>query len=436
MLSQCAPSKVEALFRTKLALCCVLFPWDDPDSFTREKDIKRTTLLELIEFVYSPSNQKLFGSDAVASDIVHMFKANIFLTPPARPTLPTGEDILPGTFVGLVEGVDNPEDSTFLSAAFPHTSLVLEFFLRFIMSAETNSKKARKFIDTTFCYQLIDQFDSDDHREREYIKTIAHRIYGKFMSHRSCVRKAIANVFFKFVYESESNAGIGELLEILGSVINGFALPLKEEHISFLQHALLPLHRPKNLPIYFEQLVYCVNQFIEKDPSTVPIIFHSILKSWPWSSSSKQVIFLNELEELLELVKDRNVLLPLLPSIAKVLGKCIGSNHFQVAERALYLFSNDALIHDGILGKKYINILLPELYLQLITNASGHWNPTVELLAGNTLRHYQEGDPVFFEQVATETASQPRAIEVVSAKKQKWADITAKARRLKASASI
>ena len=29
--------------------------------------------------------------------------------------------------------------------------------------------------------------------------------------------------------------GIGELLEILGSIINGFAIPLKKEHLQFLE---------------------------------------------------------------------------------------------------------------------------------------------------------------------------------------------------------
>ena len=56
------------------------------------------------------------------------------------------------------------------------------------------------------------------------------RIYGKFMVHRPFVRKAINNVFYRFIWETERHNGVAELLEILGSIINGFALPLKEEH--------------------------------------------------------------------------------------------------------------------------------------------------------------------------------------------------------------
>lgn len=44
----------------------------------------------------------------------------------------------------------------------------------------------------------------------------------------------VSYVLFRFVYETEHFNGVGELLEILGSIINGFALPLKVEHKQFL----------------------------------------------------------------------------------------------------------------------------------------------------------------------------------------------------------
>ena len=48
---------------------------------------------------------------------------------------------------------------------------------------------------------------------------------------------------YRFIYETGRYNGVGELLEILGSIINGFALPLKEEHKTFLSKVLLPLHK-------------------------------------------------------------------------------------------------------------------------------------------------------------------------------------------------
>ena len=44
--------------------------------------------------------------------------------------------------------------------------------------------------------------------------------------------------------------GISELLEIMGSIINGFALPLKEEHKDFLLRARGPRIRLRSLEIH------------------------------------------------------------------------------------------------------------------------------------------------------------------------------------------
>ena len=102
--------------------------------------------------------------------------------------------------------------------------------------------------------QLLTLFDSEDPRERDYLKTILHRVYGKFMSHRPFIRRSINNIFYTFVYENGEHNGISELLEILGSIINGFALPLKEEHKNFLSKALIPLHKPKIINAFHQQV--------------------------------------------------------------------------------------------------------------------------------------------------------------------------------------
>ena len=49
------------------------------------------------------------------------------------------------------------------------------------------------------------------------------------MSYRPFIRRSINSIFYTYVYENAEHNGITELLEILGSIINGFALPLKQE---------------------------------------------------------------------------------------------------------------------------------------------------------------------------------------------------------------
>lgn len=51
-----------------------------------------------------------------------------------------------------------------------------------------------RYVDQSFLRQWIELFDAEDPRERDYVKTVLHRMYGKFMSHRSFIRKAISQV--------------------------------------------------------------------------------------------------------------------------------------------------------------------------------------------------------------------------------------------------
>ena len=385
--------KREWLFQQKLELCGVIFNFGDEggESDKREKDLKRQTLLELVDFVNTPVGQKVF-TEGLMPDIVRMVGANIFRSLPPQ-----------------LEEFDPEEDEPVLEPAWPHLQVVYEFFLRFIVSQEVNAKVAKRYVDQAFCLNLIELFDSEDPRERDYLKTILHRIYGKFMSHRSFIRKTISNVFFRFVYETERHNGIGELLEILGSIINGFAIPLKQEHLVFLQRALIPLHKPKCVGLYHQQLSYCIVQYVEKDPDTAVPILRGLIRLWPWSSSSKQVLILSELEEILELVNSEQLQQagaagdePLQHALFTLLSQCVGSAHFQVAERALLLWNNEQLVQCGCLSRHYAQGILPTIYGSLYANSANHWNATVEGLAQNVLKLYMEFDLSLYDRCSTE----------------------------------
>ena len=101
------------------------------------------------------------------------------------------------------------------SRAWPHLQVVYELLLRFIMSNEIESNVIRSLLDDTFMLKLLDLFNSEDPRERDYLKTLLHRIYGKFMPMRPFVRESIMNFFLKIAYAYEESNGISELLEIL-----------------------------------------------------------------------------------------------------------------------------------------------------------------------------------------------------------------------------
>merc|ERR1712032_1513547 len=135
-------------------------------------------------------------------------------------------------------------------------------------------------------------------------------------------------------------------------------------------------------------------QYVEKDPALAYEIVTSMLRYWPVSITSKQVLFLNELEETLELTQPsefnrmRTVLF-------RRLALCITCPHFQVAERTLFYWNNDYIV-------KLINQsrqeLFPIIVGALYKNSKQHWNSAVHGLTFNVLKLLMEADPQLFDE--------------------------------------
>uniref|UniRef100_A0A671TV18 Serine/threonine protein phosphatase 2A regulatory subunit n=1 Tax=Sparus aurata TaxID=8175 RepID=A0A671TV18_SPAAU len=355
-----APAEQEKLFIQKLRQCCVLFDFlSDPLSDLKWKEVKRAALSEMVEYI---THNRNVITEPIYPEVVHMFAVNMFRTLPPSSN-PTGAEF------------DPEEDEPTLEAAWPHLQLVYEFFLRFLESPDFQPNIAKKYIDQKFVMQLLELFDSEDPRERDFLKTTLHRIYGKFLGLRAYIRKQINNIFYRFIYETEHHNGIAELLEILGSIINGFALPLKEEHKIFLLKVLLPLHKVKSLSVYHPQVVM------------------ALLKYWPKTHSPKEVMFLNELEEILDVIEPSEFVKVQEP-LFRQLAKCVSSPHFQVAERALYYWNNEyimSLISDN--AAKILPIMFPALY----RNSKTHWNKTIHGLIYNALKLFMEMNQKLFD---------------------------------------
>lgn len=366
------------LLLLKLQQCAVLYDFSDPSVHLLQKQHKQATLHELLEYI---TTQRQVITDLVYPQVVHMFQANLFRSIPP-PVNPTGD------------AYDPEEDEPVLELAWPHLQVVYEFFLRFVESPDFNTNIAKRFIDQQFVLQLLELFDSEDPRERDFLKTTLHRIYGKFLNLRAFIRRSINNVFFQFIYESERHNGIAELLEILGSIINGFALPLKEEHKTFLTRVLIPLHKVKGLALYHPQLAYCVVQFLEKDASLTQEVVEGLLKYWPKVNSPKEVMFLNEVEEILDVIEPVEFQ-KVMERLFQQLSRCVSSQHFQVAERALYYWNNEYIVN--LIGEN-IETVLPLVFSSLYLNSKSHWNRQIHNLAYNALKLLMEINPRLFEE--------------------------------------
>ena len=234
-------SEKQNLFVRKLHLCAYTFDFTDQTKFVREKEIKRQTLLELVDYV-NTGNGKF--NEAVAEDVVFMLSSNLFRDLPAlrsneldnldpdeeepalEPTWPHLQVCAqrselccadPGAAVRphlspcscrvqpvhvhslhrcmqcpaacdrhALPVMGAPQHSSLCSTPHvpgsqvaPAMQIAYEFLLRYVVSNDTDAKTAKRHIDHKFIVQLLELFDSEDPRERDYLKTILHRIYGR-----------------------------------------------------------------------------------------------------------------------------------------------------------------------------------------------------------------------------------------------------------------
>lgn len=389
------------LFIEKVNQCKVMFDFSDPSADIEGKEMKRMVLAELVHFI---STNYIVLTEQMYACVIEMFSRNLF-RPIPPPVNPVGDLF------------DPDEDEPVNEVAWPHMALVYDFFLRFVESRSFNNSIARQFIDHKFIQNLLELFDSEDPRERECLKTTLHRIYGKFLNLRPFIRQCINNVFFQFIYETERFNGAAQLLEILGSIINGFALPLKEEHKIFLSRVLLPLHKPRALSLYHHQLAYCVVQFLEKDPSLTEEVIMGLLRYWPKVSSPKEVLFLIEIEDIFEVIEPDEFVKIHVPLFAQ-LAKCIASPHFQVAERALFYWSHEYFCS---LVTQNSETILPLVFAALHENSSGHWNRTIHDMIFNASRMFMEANPVLYDRCAMlYRQSKDSATNVEQARIENW----------------
>ncbi|XP_060034382.1 serine/threonine-protein phosphatase 2A 56 kDa regulatory subunit alpha isoform isoform X2 [Erinaceus europaeus] len=349
-LKDATSSEQQQLFCQKLQQCCVLFDFMDSVSDLKSKEIKRATLSELVELVLTSSVLSL----QARIQILIQKRMSPHLRPP-----------------GLT--------------------------YKFLESPDFQPSIAKRFIDQKFVQQLLELFDSEDPRERDFLKTVLHRIYGKFLGLRAFIRKQINNIFLRFIYETEHFNGVAELLEILGSIINGFALPLKAEHKQFLTKVLIPMHTAKGLALFHAQLAYCVVQFLEKDTTLTEPVIRGLLKFWPKTCSQKEVMFLGEIEEILDVIEPtqfKKIEEPLFKQVSK----CVSSPHFQVAERALYFWNNEYILS---LIEENIDKILPIMFGSLYKISKEHWNQTIVALVYNVLKTLMEMNSKLFDELTS-----------------------------------
>lgn len=422
----------------KIGSCCRVFAFSDAGEPASERDAKRERLSEVLDAVRSSSTsidtknkqQPAPGLDhRVMAALVKMLAANLFREMPPPP---------PSASCPLADApaaIDEESPAVSLLPSWPHLQAVYDILLAMVAGAgdDDATKSLRHHLDRRFLASLVSLFASDDPRERDRLKTAYHMLYSKLTPDRAFMRRSMAAALLRFAHHdssSSSPAGVGELLEICGSIINGFAVPLKEEHRGFLLRVLMPLHRTRWLHAYHRQLVYCVLQFVHKEPALVGAVVQGILRRWPVTNCQKEVLLIDELEEIVEVLQQDQFDALAVPICSRI-ARCATSCSSQVAERALYVWNNERFLElacSSSDGGATMERILPAFVASIEDNLERHWSKCVRDVTGSVKALLQQMAPEMYARCAAGlAASRAEADADAAARADRWRRIEAAA---------
>ena len=355
---------IKAMFLKKVNLAKTTFDYADENKDSKLKTERLAAINELIEML---NDQKIVTSLFIPQMdlLMEMITKNIFRPLPCLKRNNVN--------LGMSDtGVNEEEQES--DPAWPHIRGIYEVFLQLIINEACDVKTLKAYITTNFISEFLQLFDSEENEERDFLKNILHKLYAKLVPRRRMIRKAITDCFQVLIHDIHKFNGASELLDILASIISGFAVPLREEHVIFFRSIIIPLHKVQTSNLYFDNLIRCSMLFLTKDSSLAILLLEGILKYWPFANFLKETLFLQELPEVLEFC-DVDKIKPLVPRLFKRIVKCVSGSHLQVADRAMCLFESDSFIQ---IIKSYKQITFPMLVPIISKLAENHWHKMLQ----------------------------------------------------------
>lgn len=426
------PEATTDLLIHKLRLCEEVYNFQKDDCMP-EKEGKRLTLLEILAY-WPVSEQKENGKDELpmkkknskaagangedsrelemssgaqssqsssrayglqlAAAAVRVVKSNAFRTLIHKERSP-------------MDALDGEDDEPYLEPTWPHLELVYDLLQKLLQTKELESSMATEAgLDKRFVTQLVELMETEDPREREDLKSLISRIFGKFSSFRSTVRRAIQSFCQRAVCLEHGEApayGLAELLEILSQrVVTSFASPLRQEQKDLLTQVVLPLYKLDFLSCFHSQLKDVVRLFCKKDATLIKPTVQALLRYWPQCASGKQTIFLGELEDLIHMMPAADFK-AVAGNCAHRISSCCISSHSEVAEKALGIWRHQPTVRSTVQNCRDD---LPLIVSRLYSNITQAWGQNVMSRTMDVLKYFMEADRELFDNCSSKHRKQ------------------------------
>ena len=262
--------------------------------------------------------------------------------------------------------------------------------------------------------EMFELFNHIGNQEKEFLKQTVHKIYGRIVVYREELRRMFKSYIEDFSVRKETypekkkNAmSVRCILEIFGTIVSGFKVPLKVEHVEMID-PLMELLRSRFLDVYFESLGFVLIEFCRKELDQIPKVIDRILNCVVSSKKDPQrvVLLLRLLEGVLEQCYNIGTFRKIHRKTFTVIARCLNDTNFNICQQALQIFQNDYV---GNLFHSEFSELFPIVYEDLRELSKNHWNVSLRQLGGIILLDLIEKQPTIFKSTLRNNKNKSKA---------------------------
>ena len=253
-------------------------------------------------------------------------------------------------------------------------NLIYELFIKLIENEKCDIQILKQYIKNDFIIKFIQLFSSKIEEEKNILKLILHKLYSKIICRRKFIRNIIGNYLILSNIKLNEYNGVKELLDVMSSIVSGFAIPLRNEHIIFFKNIITPLYKSESCNLYFNNLVNCSILFLEKDRTLSIPLLERILDYFNFQDYNMKISFLDEIKEIFNYC-DIDKMKPIIQKLFNTILKCFSEYNNELIHTALFFFSNQKFI---FIIKKYINISFNIIVPKVHYFAQNHWDETIK----------------------------------------------------------
>lgn len=285
--------------------CCRGFDLHDDKKDISEKVQRLQYLEEILKAVSDEKKIKYILDKNNYDHLNEMFEKNLF-----RPLIKKNKSIGPSE-----KGVK--EEETVTDYSWKHIEPIYKIYDKYVNNELVSGDlHLKEHTNDTFIQQYLDLLDSDNAKERDYLRLILYQIYAKTKTKRKTLRKAINDQLYLLIYDNSDYNGAEELLKIVHAIVAGLTNVNEVEHSAFFENIVIPLHKVPTYQQFNSCLFHIAKTYMTKDNGETPTkdsstpkktppmcikLIEGLLKFWPFANYEKERAFLETLVEAIKI---------------------------------------------------------------------------------------------------------------------------------------